>query len=231
VNVLVGGFGNISTLGIDNCSGQSGINLATYFNSTGTWWSDNTVIANVTAYKAQGVAPGTANGYARATVPSGDGGRPRPPCPDPPQQAAAPVPVQKPHHLQVILDTSGQLTACPSTSVRTIKYQIVDVSNTPIYNLISIREQFNTKSTNTCNTTPRTSESCEVVGGGSFTDGLTVGCNSVEGTCGFTYTHQQWVWCDTTPTVIATPGDLVVRNSAITVGGNSYFPPSTYIYP
>jgi hypothetical protein len=105
VNVIVSGFGNISTLGTDNCSAKTGISLSNYFNYNGTWWSDNTSIAQVTAYKAHGMAPGMANGYAKANVPSGDGPYPKSPCPDPPQQAAAPVPVHVPTSLKVVKAT------------------------------------------------------------------------------------------------------------------------------
>jgi len=95
VSVIVSGTGGISTLGTNNCTGAGGFSLNTYFNSTGRWWSENTGIATVTAYQAQGVSMGTANGDASATIPSGDGGRPKPPCPQVLQEAQAPVKVAK----------------------------------------------------------------------------------------------------------------------------------------
>jgi len=70
-----------------------GFSLNTYYNQTGRWSSDNSSIATVTAYRAQGVAPGTTMGRATATIPSGDGGRPKNPCPQLLQEASAPVPV------------------------------------------------------------------------------------------------------------------------------------------
>jgi len=152
-------------------------------------------------------------------------------CPEVTKNPTQQLTVRKPNHLQVVVDSTGELTACPSTNIRQITYQVVDVSNNPVNDLVSVREQFSNKSANSCNTTVHTTETCTVIGGGSFTDALTVGCNSVGGTCGFTYTHQQWLWCSSTGVVIATPGDLVVHNNAITVGGSIYFAPGTYIYP
>ncbi|HEY6770654.1 MAG TPA: hypothetical protein VI386_38410 [Candidatus Sulfotelmatobacter sp.] len=81
VNVTVNGVGGISTFGTNNCTGQSGYGLNSYYSSTGKWSSDNTGVAKVTAFQAQGIAPGATIGSATATIPSGDGGRPKPPCP------------------------------------------------------------------------------------------------------------------------------------------------------
>jgi hypothetical protein len=78
----VGGDGGISALGTNNCTGASGFSLYSYFNqSTARWWSGNTSTATVTSFKGHGVAPGTTNGFATATVPSGDGNFPKSPCP------------------------------------------------------------------------------------------------------------------------------------------------------
>lgn len=93
----------------------------------------------------------------------------------------------------MVVDSTGELTACPTTSIRQITYQVVDASNNPVIDLLSVREQFSSKSANSCNTSVQTGETCSPISGGSFTDMLSVGCNSVGGTCGFTYTHQQWV--------------------------------------
>ena len=93
VNVTVGGSDGILAFGTNNCTGVGGFSLNTYYNQTGRWSSDNTSIAQVTAYQAQGVAPGTTMGRATATIPSGDGGRPKNPCPQLLQEADAPVPV------------------------------------------------------------------------------------------------------------------------------------------
>jgi hypothetical protein len=93
--VGVGGGGSIYPYGANNCTGVS-TSLNSYFSSTGKWWSGNTGIAQVTAFRGTGVAPGTTNGYASATVPSGDGGRPKPPCPQLIQQGQNNVKVQVP---------------------------------------------------------------------------------------------------------------------------------------
>jgi hypothetical protein len=91
--VGVGGGGSIYPYGDNVCTGVK-TSLNSYFSATGRWWSGNTGIAQVTAFKGTGVAPGTTNGYASATVPSGDGGRPKPPCPQLVQQGQNQVKVQ-----------------------------------------------------------------------------------------------------------------------------------------
>jgi len=91
--VGVGGGGSIYPYGANNCTGVS-TSLNSYFSSTGKWWSGNTGIAQVTAFRGTGVAPGTTNGYASATVPSGDGGVPKPPCPQVTQEGANNVTVK-----------------------------------------------------------------------------------------------------------------------------------------
>lgn len=85
---------------------------------------------------------------------------------------------------------------------------------------VDTREQFASKSANTCNTTITASETCSGTPSGIIHDTLTAGCNSVENGCGYTYTKQQWVWCNgTTSVVIGTVGDLVVHDHSISVGG------------
>jgi len=66
-----------------------------------------------------------------------------------------------------------------------------------------------------------TSETCSGTPDGIIHDTLTVGCNSVGNGCGYTYTKQQWVWCNGTASqVIGTVGDLVVHDNSISVGGS-----------
>jgi hypothetical protein len=62
---------------------------------------------------------------------------------------------------------------------------------------------------------------------GDILAGIVVG-----GSCGVTFTQQQWVFCrsDGASVVFATPGDLVIDNNAITVSGYSSFPTGTKIY-
>jgi hypothetical protein len=67
----VGGNGLISTMGTNNCTAAD-VNLESMF-SGATWGSLNASIAQVTAHNGLGMAQGTTNGYARATVPDGDG--------------------------------------------------------------------------------------------------------------------------------------------------------------
>ena len=93
-NLFVNSLLQIDTLGMDNCSGKNGYDLSGYFQSTGVWWSGNSAIAQVTAFQGTGIAPGTTNGYAKAQIPSGDGGRPKPPCPIADQLAGNQLPVR-----------------------------------------------------------------------------------------------------------------------------------------
>ncbi|HEY6770659.1 MAG TPA: hypothetical protein VI386_38435, partial [Candidatus Sulfotelmatobacter sp.] len=62
-----------SAYGTNNCTGANGYGLNSYFARTGVWWSGNTATAKVTSFNGHGVAPGATNGFATATIPSGDG--------------------------------------------------------------------------------------------------------------------------------------------------------------
>jgi hypothetical protein len=142
---------------------------------------------------------------------------------------------QMPHHLKVISDKYQSKSICPTTVRRLITYQSVDVNNTPV-GTIQTKEQFGSKSANTCNNAnPGTNETCSADPNGIFTDQLFIGCNSVGGSCGVTYTKQQWLWCPPgggLAVVIATPGDDIVHNDSVSVGGNTAgFPAGKYIYP
>ena len=193
------------------------------------WDSGNHSVAILSSNQITGMGVGSTDAFASGQLLNS--GPPRR-CPMQERNPANDNNVDAPHHLQVKSDTIGPLTACPTTTFRKISYQIVDASNTPVQAFVTIREQFTSKSANTCNTTIQTSESCSLIGLGSFSDGITVGCNSVGGSCGTTYTHQQWVWCANPPVVIATPGDLIIHNNGVSVGGNTTgFTPGTYIYP
>jgi hypothetical protein len=143
--------------------------------------------------------------------------------------------VRKPHHLKVLSDTYAASSACPTTARRLIEYQEVDINNAPV-GTIQSKELFGNISTNTCkNGNPSTSSTCSTDDNGVFTDALSINCNSVGGSCGMTLTKQQWLWCPAngaTPVVIATPGDIILHNDSISVGGNTAgFAAGTYIYP
>lgn len=143
--------------------------------------------------------------------------------------------VRKPHHLKVVKDDIGDLTICPTTKRRYITYQVVDISNAAIGVGLKVKESFGSKSANTCNTTISTTETCTSISSDTFTDGHSVGCNSVGGSCGYTYTNQKWWWCPNgglTPVTIATIGDAIVHNNSISVGGRTTaYSPGTYFYP
>jgi hypothetical protein len=117
--VAVGGNGSINPYGTNNCSGATGFSLYTYFNQTNArWWSGNTSTATVTSFNGHGVAPGTTNGYATATVPSGDGPVPKSPCPQLTQQGQNNVKVQVPTASRIVSQVSSYAVnssnVCPS---------------------------------------------------------------------------------------------------------------------
>ena len=136
-------------------------------------------------------------------------------------------------HLVVQNDTTKVVCTSSSNTVRRrISYSEVDANENTIAGDVSVKEQFATMGVNTCNTNIRTTQTCTTTTGGFLGDQLFVGCNSVGGSCGFTYTNQQWLWCPasgSTPVVIAAPGDLVVHNDSVTVSGCTKFPMGTKI--
>ena len=196
------------------------------------WTSANHSIATVDGvgmHTGVGVGSTTSatNGYVQSNH--------LPTCPNAYQAPGGGVSVNPPHHLKVLSDTYQASSACPTTARRLIKYQEVDINNAPV-GTIQSKEQFGSKSPNSCNNgNPGTNETCSTDTSGVFTDQLWIGCNSVGGSCGVTYTKQQWLWCPPnggTAVVIATPGDVIVHNNSISVGGNTAgFAAGTYIYP
>lgn len=143
--------------------------------------------------------------------------------------ANAPV-TGTPDHLVVTSDVTSVLCTTNNTLRRIISYSEVDVNGNSV-GTISTKEKFDSKGANSCSNNVSTSETCSPDAGGVFQDALTVGCNSVGGSCGFTYTKQKWLYCPPTgaPVVFAAPGDLVVHNNSITVGGDASFPAGTKI--
>lgn len=198
------------------------------------WYSSNTAVLQISGSSTDSYVNGYGAGVGTATMT----GRVSATYYGPPMtcqfSGSAQTTVTPPHHLKVLSDTYQSLSSCPTTVRRLIKYQSVDVNNASV-GTIQTKEQFGTKFANTCNNgAPGTSETCSSDTNGIFTDQLFIGCNTVGGSCGVTYTHQQWLWCPAggTPVVIATPGDLIVHNDMVSVGGNtSGFPAGTYIYP
>jgi hypothetical protein len=136
-------------------------------------------------------------------------------------QGSVPVP-GNPAQLLVIGDTTTFPTNCPNTKIRIVAYQIQDASSVDFKINIPTKEQFGSKSSNTCNTTITTSEICSDTPSGIIHDTLSVGCNSVGGSCGYTYANQQWVFCKgPASSILATIGDLVVHNNSISVAGTT----------
>ncbi|HKR82716.1 MAG TPA: hypothetical protein VJS37_01005 [Terriglobales bacterium] len=136
------------------------------------------------------------------------------------QSVSTPVP----DHLKILSDTITSLSSCSSTKQRIIKYQEVDSTNNVVQGL-NIKETFGGFSTNTCNNgTPSTSSTCAPDdAGGQFTDGLTINCNSVGGSCGLTATSQKWVWCKAAggTQTLGTIGDIILHNDSISVNGST----------
>jgi hypothetical protein len=183
------------------------------------WGSVNTSIVTVDSYGAhtgQSIGSTTTDtfGYLESTAHY-------PICPAKEFSPGGGANVGDPAQLLVIGDTTTNPTNCPNTKLRILAYQIQDANGNDVTTDVQTKEQFASKSSNTCNTTITTSETCGGTPGGIIHDSLTVGCNSVDNGCGYTYTKQQWVWCNgATNTVIGTVGDLVVHDNAISVGGS-----------
>jgi hypothetical protein len=189
------------------------------------WKSSNTAVATLPNSTLHTVAVGSATGSAENTLPLQIRY-----CPNEnmvPQQA---VTVRVPDHLVVQSDTTAVVCTTNKTVRRDITYSEVDVNGNSV-GTISTEEQFASKGTNSCNTTIATSQTCSPDIDGVLTDHIGVGCNSVGGSCGVTFTKQQWLYCPAggTPVVFATPGDLVIHNNSVTVGGYASFPAGTKI--
>jgi hypothetical protein len=213
----------------DGCNGGAPVDVNGAF--AGTWSVVNTNIATV---GSQGTFTGVGVGSTTFSV-AGDlpWNLPRQHCPYLP---AAPSPgtvnVGVPAQLLVIGDTTTNPTNCPNTKLRILAYQIQDSNGNDVTTNVLTKEQFGSKGANTCNTTITTSETCTGTPNGIIHDSLTVGCNSVDNGCGYTYTNQQWVWCNgTTNTVIGTVGDLIVHDNAISVRGSYTSLVNTIIKP
>ena len=109
----------------------------------------------------------------------------------PPKSVTARVP----SYLLCIRDTTTVIANCVQTKVRFVTYQIEDDNNKDFVNDVNTREQFSNTPVSTCGNPISLGLSCTPTPGGVIPDSFTVGCNSVGGSCGFTATHQQWVWC------------------------------------
>ncbi len=131
------------------------------------------------------------------------------------------TPAGTPDHMKVVSDTSGQLANCTSTIGRSITFKVVDTNgrntgSTPM------QELFTSLSSNSCRSDGAgpSPDSCYPTDSrGQFTDNITVNCNSVGGSCGYTITDK-WQWCPAgqTPTTVGTLTETV-HNDAITVNG------------
>jgi len=113
---------------------------------------------------------------------------------------------------------------------------VVDANDNEMPSAIVTKEQFSSITLDSCNNQPPIINSTCTLGTSfsSIPDKLTASCNYQQNLCGFTATHQQWLWCppEGQPVVIGTIGDLQVYGTYIFVNGNSVgFVPGTHIYP
>ncbi len=223
-SVLDLGSGNTDTVAIDGVGTCNG-DLTQLTFDFDVWGSDNTSVANMTYAKAQAVGPGSTTGFANGRINIGGACA----CNYVPEETYLPITVT-PDHLVVKSDTTSVLCTTNATIRRIITYSEVDVNGNSV-GTVSTEEQFASKGTNTCNTTIHTSQTCSPDAGGILQDAITVGCNSVGGSCGATFTKQQWLYCPPsgTPVPFATPGDLVIHNNSVTVGGYASFPTGAII--
>ncbi|HEY6770655.1 MAG TPA: hypothetical protein VI386_38415 [Candidatus Sulfotelmatobacter sp.] len=108
----VGGNGTIGAYGENNCTGVDGYNLGSYFNQpNAVWWSGNSATAAITKFNGHGVAAGSTNGFATATIPSDDG-NPKV-CPQTKQEGDNNVAVTS---ATVTLNPSGQVSPVDAAS-------------------------------------------------------------------------------------------------------------------
>ena len=205
-----------------NCYGGL---LVPYTVSPSYWSSSAVNIVTVQAGTVNGVSPGNATVTAQWMVHNYSPYHGY--CVDPQVllSRSAPAQVKRvPHHLKVVSDIIGPNIVCESTLRRYISYRAVDIGGVSVTDNVLIKESFDSETPNTCNTPMGGTYTCTASQGGGFTDAISVGCNSVGGSCGLTRTNQKWYWCRVDPpgpVVIATIGDLIVHNDYISVGGNT----------
>lgn len=128
--------------------------------------------------------------------------------------------VQVPNHLQVVSDINGPLSGCTNIIGRLITFRVVDPNSNTV-GIVPVKESFSNLSSNSCgNGSPQPSPCANTDNAQSeFTDTITVNCNSVGGSCGYTLTDQ-WQWCPTGQSAVAL-GTLneTVHADQITVNG------------
>jgi hypothetical protein len=137
-----------------------------------------------------------------------------------------------PDHLEVFSDRIDyKLCSIGPVVRRLINYDIVDANGLSVSN-VSVDEALSNVTSNTCQNGPPKPSTCALVGS-SFTDGLTVDCNTVGGSCGFTIGIQQWHWCaaSTLKVAIGTLSNDVIHNDATTILGHTVPPETNEITP
>lgn len=213
-----------------------------------TWTSDNGAVFNMDS-QTPGLVDGVGAGTAHATASFTDYTyTPVPPdtCDVYPwtDSYSSPVDVVNsgcPDHLEVASDTYHYLScAIGQIPVRDITYDILDANGNYVTGATPVDEAFSPYApTNSCGNGSPTATGCtNSQNDGSFTDELTVHCNTVGGSCGFTMT-QQWHWCPSSAAEVAigTLANDIVHADSITVLGykvppdTGEIPTGTKVYP
>jgi len=143
----------------------------------GNWGSGNSSIVTVDPYGVHtpqnvGSTTSSTSAYLESTAHY-------PICPDQNHAPSGGANVGNPAQLLVIGDTTTNPTNCPNTKLRILAYQIQDANGNDVTADVQTKEQFASKSSNTCNTTITTAETCSGTPSGIIHDSLSVGCNSV----------------------------------------------------
>jgi hypothetical protein len=135
--------------------------------------------------------------------------------------------VRVPDHLTVVSDSGNTLgvSGCPTGMPigRALKLKVVDTAGN-FCGAVPLQELFSNLTTNTCRSDGQgpTPDSCfNSAADGTFTDNLTVNCNTVNGSCGYSLTDK-WQYCPTggTAKTLATLNDIVHANQ-VTVNNNT----------
>jgi len=142
--------------------------------------------------------------------------------------------VRTPHHLVVVTD---ELQHICSSVKRVITFQIVDRNGNRVVGVVPVKEKFTSISSNTCGNGQPEEIGCSSMNAtaGILTDRISIGCNSVGGSCGYDIT-KQYQWCPSrrAPVPIGTYSGYT-HSDAVSINGNVMPPdsmaPNTVINP
>lgn len=133
--------------------------------------------------------------------------------------------VRIPDHLVVVSDQPFVVNNCAfgTPVLRAITFKVVDFNGNSV-GAVQIQENFTSVSTNTCRSDGRgpAPDACAYTDTvGNFSDGISVDCNTVNGSCGYNITDQ-WQWCPPggSAKTLATLTEIVHADQ-VTVNGNT----------